>query len=302
MDERAVGVPRFPIYIPSKGRADSRITMRYLDAMSVPYRVVVEEQERDAYAAHIDPSRLLVLDPLYKARYELCDELGTSISTGSGPARNFIWDHALAEGHAWHWVVDDNIRGFCRLNRNRRIVVRDGAIFAAMEDFCLRYRNVSMAGPNYRAFVPANAPRPPLKLNTRIYSCNLIRTDVPYRWRGRYNEDTELSLRMLKDGWCTVLFNTFLQQKAKTLSVKGGNTTELYASQGTLPKSEMLRRLHPDVTRVVWKYNRWHHYVDYWPFAKNVLVPRPDVSLPTGVNEFGMRLVPVQRGRMSNGG
>jgi len=44
----------------------------------------------------------------------------------------------------------------------------------------------------------------------------LIRNDVPYRWRGRYNEDTDLSLRMLKDRWCTIQFNAFLQGKAAT--------------------------------------------------------------------------------------
>ena len=43
--------------------------------------------------------------------------------------------------------------------------------------------------------------------HSRIYSCNLIRTDIPYRWRGRYNEDTILSLDILRGGHCTLLFN-----------------------------------------------------------------------------------------------
>ena len=37
--------PRFPIYIPSKGRHEACMTMRHLDAMGVPYRVIVEAAE-----------------------------------------------------------------------------------------------------------------------------------------------------------------------------------------------------------------------------------------------------------------
>ena len=65
----------------------------------------------------------------------------------------------------------------------------------------------------------------PFTLNTRIYSCNLIKNSVRFRWRGRYNEDTDLSLRMLKAGLCTDLFNAFLQDKETTLTMRGGIRT-----------------------------------------------------------------------------
>jgi hypothetical protein len=45
--------PQFPIYIVSKGRADSRMTVKVLESMGVPFHIVVEEQERAAYAAVI---------------------------------------------------------------------------------------------------------------------------------------------------------------------------------------------------------------------------------------------------------
>lgn len=47
-------VPRYPVYIVSKGRWESRLTAKALDALGVPYRIVVEPQERDRYAAVID--------------------------------------------------------------------------------------------------------------------------------------------------------------------------------------------------------------------------------------------------------
>lgn len=290
--------PRHPIYIPSKGRHETRHTAKALDAMGVPYRLVVEEKEADAYRAAVGKARVLVLDPAYQRDYDTGDLLGDAKTKGSGPARNFIWDHAQAEGHTHHWTVDDNIAGFCLYNRDKKVPVLDGGIFRAMEDFVARYVNVAMAGPTYRQF--ARPYLPVFQPNTRIYSCNLIRTDVPYRWRCRYNEDTDLSLRLLKDGWCTVLFNGFLQNKIVTQGLKGGNTDELYKS-GTLAKSKMMAGHHPDVTKVIWRFGRWHHFIDYSKFKANRLIPRPGLKVKAGVNDYGIKLAGVKKRLRSAG-
>lgn len=284
--------PRFPIYIVSKGRADSRFTMKALDKMSVRYFVVVEAQELESYASVIDRAQLLVLDPKFQEDYDTCDDLGASKSKGPGPARNFAWAHAEAAGFGWHWVMDDNIRRWFRMTRNHKYQVRDGTIFFAMEEFCIRYANLGMGGPAYDFFTPRKAKHPPFVMNTRIYSCNLVRNDIPFRWRGRYNEDTDISLRLLKAGWCTVQFNAFLQKKLTTQSVPGGNHAEFYQHEGTKPKSEMQVKLHPDVSRMVWKFGRWHHLVDYSRFKSNRLIIQPGVVIPDGVNNFGMKIVP----------
>lgn len=282
--------PNFPLYVVSKGRADSRKTIRALERMRVPHFVVIEEQEFDAYSAVIDPARILVLDKKYQLDYDTFDDLGESKGVGPGAARNFVWDDSIRRGFAWHWVMDDNISGFYRLNHNLKVPVSDGTIFRCMEDFCLRYSNVAMAGPNYFMFASRKSQMPPFVMNTRIYSCNLIRNDVPFRWRGRYNEDTDLSLRMLKAGWCTVQFNAFLQFKMTTQKVKGGNTAEFYAKEGTVPKSKMIVAMHPDVARLTWRFGRAHHHVNYGPFKKTKLVRARGVEVSSGVDNFGMEL------------
>lgn len=304
---QASNSPRFPLYIPSKGRSEYMITSRILTGLGVPHYIIVEPQDLDLYAAAIEKMELLatplVLKIEYKKRYELCDSLGLTKSTGPGPARNFAWDHSIAGGFAWHWVMDDNITSFRRLNLNEKVKVSTGAIFRAMEDFCLRYRNVAMAGPNYFMFASARTKMPAFTTNTRIYSCNLIRNEVPFRWRGRYNEDTILSLDMLKARYCTVQFNAFLQEKMPTQTIGGGNTAEFYhaegkvqpgqkyADTGTLLKSKMLVDVHPDVARMVWRFNRIHHYVDYSRFKKTPLVRLPEYeNLPKEADNFGMIL------------
>ncbi len=280
--------PQFPLYIVSKGRHESRLTSLSLEAMGVPYYIVVEEQEYKSYSAVIDPKKILVLDWAYYRDYDPCDDLGNEKSKGSGAARNFSWEHSMSNGHEWHWCMDDNIRGFFRFNRNLKVPVSTGTAFRCMEDFVLRYDNIAMAGPNYFMFVSRKSKLPPFVRNTRIYSCNLIRNNLSFRWRGRYNEDTDLSLRMLKAGWCTVLFNAFLQYKMPTLSVKGGNTTALYG-EGTLPKSKMLVKLHPDVSKICWRFGRWHHAVDYSGFETK-LHRKQNIEVASGVNNYGMRI------------
>lgn len=284
--------PNFPLYIVSKGRHETRLTSKTLESIGVPYFIVVEEQEYEKYCSVIDAKKVLVLDKRFQHEYDTFDDLGDSKSKGPGPARNFAWEHSRANGFAWHWVMDDNIDGFFRLNHNLKVPVGDGTIFRCMEDFVLRYANVGMAGPNYFMFASRKSKMPPFVINTRIYSCNLIRNDLPYRWRGRYNEDTDLSLRILKANLCTIQFNAFLQYKITTQVIKGGNTAEFYSKEGTMPKSAMLARMHPDIARVVWKFGRWHHHVDYTRFKKIRPVKKPGLEIGTSPDNYGMTLKP----------
>src|SRR5580658_8938275 len=114
--------PKYPVYVVSKGRWTSRKTARSLDAINVAYRVVVEPQEYEQYAAVIDSKRILVL-PF------------SNLGQGSIPARNFVWEHAIASGAKRHFCLDDNILHFYRLNNNKKTAVTNGAIFRAAEDF-----------------------------------------------------------------------------------------------------------------------------------------------------------------------
>lgn len=270
----------YPVYIISKDRWESRLTSRALEEMHVPYRIVVEPQQFEQYAAVIDPPKILTL-PF------------SNLGLGSIPARNWVWDHAVSEGHARHWILDDNIAWFARLHQNKKVRVDSGVCFKAVEDWVDRYVNIALAGLQYEMFTPAIKKWPPFLLNTRVYSCILIKNDIPYRWRGRYNEDTDLSLRVLKDGWCTFLIQIFLAKKVTTMTMKGGNTDELYQGDGRLKMAQSLQQQHPDVTKIAWKWGRWQHQVDYRPFKGNRPILRKGVVIPDEPNNYGMKLVKV---------
>ena len=250
--------PRYSIYIISKGRWESRLTSKALEWMGVPYHIVVEPQEYNQYAAVINPDKILAL-PF------------SNLGQGSIPARNWVWEYSVEQGAERHWILDDNISWFARLNRNKVTRLDNGICFRVIEDLVDRYSNFALAGLQYEMFVPALAGlRYPFILNTRIYSCILIQNDIPFRWRGRYNEDTDLSLRVLKSHWCTILVHAFVCKKITTMKLKGGNTDELYRQDeqfdGRLEMAKSLQRQHPDVTKIVWKWGRWQHQVDYSKF------------------------------------
>ena len=297
-------LPRYPIYIVSLGRAFSRLTSKSLEEMNVPYFIVIEPQQYDTYASVVDPKKILTLPYTTDPKNP----------TGPGRARNWCRDHSIHEGFDRHWVMDDNIHGFYRLHMNHRYKVADGAIFRAAEDFVDRYENIWIAGFQYRFFCAQKSKYPPFVANTRIYSCLLIDNTLILHfdgdeclWRERYNEDTILSLDVLENGYCTIQFNSFLQGKVGTQTMKGGNSEMFYDLEGssdlknlknnnynpagTIKKTLNLEKIYPDVAKSVFKFNRWHHDVDYSKYKENVLILKKGVKIKDEPYSYGMELV-----------
>lgn len=254
--------PTYPVYIVSKGRWESRLTQKCLEKLSIPYKIVVEDVEYDNYAQHINENNILRL-PF------------SNLGQGSIPARNWILQHSINNGDKRHWILDDNIRHFRRYNNDIKYLVSSGTIFKAAEDFVDRYENVGLAGFQYSSFMAYNRQKKPFTLNCRIYSCILINNEMNLNWEGKYNEDSDLSIRALKNGWCTILFNAFLQDKVSTMTMKGGNTDVLY-NQGDkrFEFANSLKDKHPDCVDVIWRYDRWHHLIHYNKIDRPSLIKR----------------------------
>lgn len=283
------GQGQFPIYIVSKGRPNIKGTSYFLTNMEVFHHIIVEEEEFHDYYKYINHkfTKLLILPKKYKEEYD-CFWKDEDKRTGPGPARNFAWNHSIEQGFEWHWVMDDNANeGFHWIYQNTKIKIRTGLFLKACEDFTLNADNIAIAGLNYTKFVKSTDCVPPYVVNTRIYSFLLINNSIPYRWRGRYNEDTDLSLRVLKDGWNTIQYNVFTAGKATTQNFRGGNTDEFYEQEGTYLKSKMLKDMHPEDVELVTKFNRWHHYINYKKFHRDLLFK----NIVNTENNYGMYIV-----------
>lgn len=242
-------LPRYPIYIPSRARPETAFTAQVLDRDGVEFRICVAPYEVGQYEREFG-ERVLELP---SNRMDIV------------AVRNWIRDHAEETGAERHWQLDDNIRHFQRRWRARRMYCRAGLALRAMEDFTDRYSNVGLSGPNYSMFCKDYAKFPPFVSNCKVYSCTLVNHEIAYRWRGPYNDDTDLCLQVLAGGWCTVAFNAFLQVKTPTLTMKGGMTDSNennYRGDGRLKMARTLERRWLGVVDTRRRFSRPQHHVE----------------------------------------
>jgi hypothetical protein len=271
-------LPRYPVYVPSRGRFNS-LTCRFLQRDKVPFYLVVQPQDYDEYAKSFGKECILVL-PF------------TDLERGLVRARNWIKAHATAAGYARHWQLDDNIRELHRYHLGKRIACDAGVALRVVEDFSDRYENIAISGLNYSMFVTGHDKHPPFYVNVHVYSCTLVLNGTPYQWRGRYNDDTDLCLQVLSGGWCTVLVNAFTAQKMATMKVRGGNT-EIYQGSGRLQMARELERRWPRVVFTQRRFGRPQHViVNQWRHFTTELKLRKKVDLKAlkRIDEYGLSL------------
>jgi hypothetical protein len=273
--------PRYPIYIPSKGRWNLAYTARFLAKDNVPFSLVVEPDEEAAYRAALPDAEILVLPGSGE---------GSSLM-----ARNWIHDHSIAAGYERHWQLDDNMTDIRRLARGYRIPMDSGVALRTVEDFSDRYTNIGVSGLNYQMFVTPKT-RAPFVRNVHVYSCTLINNLMPYRYRLRYNEDTDLCLQVLAGGHCTVAFNIFHVNKLPTGQIGGGNEA-IYKGDGRARMARTLEREWPYVVETKRRYGRPQHVVrNSWRKFDTPLIRRTDIdwdNLPK-IDEYGMAPVQVR--------
>lgn len=88
---------RHPIYVISKKRWNVPMTVRALNRIGVPHRLVVEPTEESEYRAKLDEEKLRLSELTVLPFHDL--------GQGSIPVRNWVWKHALGQGAAWHWCL-----------------------------------------------------------------------------------------------------------------------------------------------------------------------------------------------------
>lgn len=261
----------FPVYIPTRGRPQIQLTADALIQLGITPTLVVEDAEADAYMKHNPQCRVEVWPQRYMDEYEKTPELDPHPTTGA--AHNFAWDHSRELGYSHHWIMDDNIKFFLIRHNNRRARVGNAKAFLWNEQFIQKWQNLAGIALAMSPFMRGNT----FHLNTRLYCCTLYRNDLDQygiKWRRGLNDDTIVSLDILKTGyWCTAENRAIGIMKVGT-SRKGrlaGGMTDFYAQGGFIKKSAELVRLHPDCARTTVRFNRIHHYVDFSQFTQQLI-------------------------------
>ena len=300
--------PKYPIYILSKGRYNKTLTADTLYKMSVPFKIVIEESEYDKYlqSPSITKDNILILPNDYKSFQNNILGYGGGI-----PARNYIWNHASINGYKKHWILDDNIQHFYRFDRNVKKKVNSGVVFKIIEDYSDRYNKIGLCAPHYYHTFPAiDTTRKMIIVNSRCYSCILVNNElidntIPRRWRGSYNEDTDLTLRVLQSGLNTFLFSNILCGKKTSGSMKGGNTDSIYEGGSHSGYQKKFNELYNNWKHTGWvkytnkrhKDGRPHHHISYTKIFKHQPVLKSHINInelkKKGINNYNMLFLKI---------
>tara|TARA_B000000557_G_scaffold256337_1_gene248418 strand:- start:657 stop:1523 length:867 start_codon:yes stop_codon:yes gene_type:complete len=231
----------YPIYVPSKARADVKLTTQALADVGLDFYVVVEPQDAGLYLKHYDMKQLVIM--------EMNDQ-------GIGYVRNACKKHSISIGADFHWQVDDNIKDFRVREGGKNVVKNTRNVFAAAEHYMSHFDNIGIGSLSHSIF--AFARNTHVSVNRQAYSCVLVNNSLDIWYRHDCIEDTDYSLQVLDKGYCTILFNKLLMGKAATGQYKGGNTDTVHAGDGRLIRSRKLQEYWPGAFKVVKKKERWH--------------------------------------------
>ena len=278
-------LPRYPVYIPSKGRYKQPYTIKSFQKDEVPIYVVVQPQELELYKEHCSgPNTTFLTLPFSNP----VDEEGNPC--GLLATRNWIREHSIEElGAKRHWQFDDNCMGFLRYHNGRKIPITADIPLVVAEDFSDQYENVAITGIEYDTFALRGKVKTPFILNGRVYSASLINNKTGIKWRERYNDDVDICLQALSTGyWCTVLVRAFVIKKLRTGVVKGGNTDDLYQDDGRNLMARSLERVWPHTVETKRRFGRPQHVVAYaWRHFDNPLIRKQN---PNKIPDYGIKL------------
>lgn len=226
-------VPEWPIYVPSKGRADVATTPRLMLKDNVPFRLMVEPQDAESYRTHFPDVEVLVME---------------ADNQGIAYVRNACLNHAKKQGHLFHWQVDDNIRSYALRIAEKNVVQPTGKAFWVIEQVVARYSNIGGAGMKHQVF--AFGESQPVLINRQVYTSMLLRTNTKGVFRDGVIEDTDFNLQMLHKEWCTLLFNRVVMNKATTMTMKGGNTEIHHSGTGRIDRAIGLQQQWPGIFKL----------------------------------------------------
>lgn len=176
----------YPIYIPSKGRAQTATTPALLDNADVPYTLVVEPQEYDSYTQQYPHANYHVLE---------------RNNAGIAYVRNAI----LALNKGRYWMMDDDLKGLYRVVRKRCNRENAAAILMEAQAYFERASLIAQLGLEYQQI--AWSASKPFALNSYCDVCVCIDAalaGVQYRKEVELKEDRDFTLQLLASGLSTL--------------------------------------------------------------------------------------------------
>jgi hypothetical protein len=199
-----------PIYVLSKGRAGTASSPRLLEQAQLPYILVVEPQEADAYAQHFPLAKLILLP-----------------QSNKGIA--YVRNHILSLNLSWFWMLDDDIKGFYRREKGRMVRIGADIALAEAEQLICSVEWAGQGAIEYQQV--AWSTKKDYALNSYCDVCVLLHAErvkgLSYRGELALKEDRDFTLQILSAGLKTVRVQSYGFAAPKNGSNAGG-LKELY--------------------------------------------------------------------------
>lgn len=248
----------FPIFVPSKGRPYNATLIYILREAKLDFTAVVEPQDLAEYQRAHPGVKFLVLP---------------QDNQGIVYARQFILDHARAQGFTRYWQIDDNIGGFSYTLDRQTYPITVRAALGGLEKLMLEMPGpardkIALVAPDYQQF--AVMADESLKFNTRAYCCVLTRTDtgLNYRHSGRLDtkEDVDFTIQHLASGYQTLISHRYAMEKPTMGRNTTGGLAEMYRAGQHERAARFLQSLWPQYVKLVRKKLGFDAQVDWARF------------------------------------
>ena len=267
------------MYIISKGRPECR-TAQTLTKMRYPGEWFIVcgtndetiQEYRDNWGEHV-----LAFDWAKEVeRTDTLDNFGfETMASGACPVRNATRRISWERGELRHWQFDDDYTGFVHIDLERRKNVKfdDGREF---EDWlCSIAEFGHAAGMRNIGFPPTSETFPDhaLTFGPRVFNAHNLPSDprlfIP--WVGRMNDDTINAINCWRTpGAYEMSVRCMGMNMPPTQSEKGG-LSALYKAEGTVRKSAYPVLVAPSAAKLVVRFGRYHHRIDWKRLVPKVL-------------------------------
>lgn len=267
------------IYIISKGRPQCK-TAQTLKQMnySGPWFIVcgTNDQTVDQYIANWGKDRILVFDWHEEVKTsDLLDNFGVEkMSSGAVPVRNATRKISQQRGELRHWQFDDDYSGFYKVNKDlsKNYRIRDGKEFEYELNRLATYAHEAHLTNIGFCLGHEAFPSSAREISRRVFNAHNMPTDEKLfmKWRGRMNDDLINALEVYHTGKFEMSFKYLSLILKPTQAEKGGNT-DIYQLSGTVRKTAYAVLIDPAATKLVIKFGRYHHSVDWQRIAPKLI-------------------------------
>ena len=258
------------IYIISKGRPQCK-TARTLKKINYPGKWYIvcgtNDDTVDEYMKNWGEEKIILFDWENEVKEsDLLDNFGVeNMPSGAVPVRNATRKISEKLGELRHWQLDDDYTHFRIFDR-----VKNG--FVKCTGQSLEESLYKVAKFAFKCSLPNSGvslshethPKNSLKYARRVFNAHNMPSneDLFQNWRGRMNDDLVNAIEVYNSGSVEFSFKYVSITPMPTQSEQGG-LTDIYESEGTVRKTAYAILMAPHATRLIIKFGRYHHKVNW---------------------------------------